>query len=136
MLKTTVRLQELQEQHYPVLPVYVCFGVYYCVAIGIIYYFCQGRQGNLYSSLISNCLGVFYIWGQRHMDPTQLSPVSKGLNIKSSVPARLEDTVLSLGLPRNNPGSLLCETLANECEAKMSQPLYLPNDCVLEKRHR
>ena len=34
---------------------------------------------------------------------------------------------------QNNPGSLLCETLANECEAKMSQPLYLPNDCVLEK---
>ena len=28
MLKTTVRLQELQEQHYPVLPVYACFSVY------------------------------------------------------------------------------------------------------------
>ena len=93
MLKTTVRLQELQEQHDPVLPVHVCFSVYYCVAIGIIYYFCQGRQGNLYSSLISNCLGVFYMWGQRYMDPTQLSPVSKGLNIKSSVPAR---TILDL----------------------------------------
>ena len=83
----------LQEQHYPVLPVYMVFGEYqftgvfafttYC-AMGIIYQFCEGSTRRFpYSCVISNCLGIFHIDGQtsseRCFEPSQAQRITSEL---------------------------------------------------------
>ena len=78
---------------------------------------------NSYSFSISNCLGIFYVYSQKHTGLTCFSSLSEGLDIHSGSPisTRLEDDVQHRALvePGSNLGLCLYKTqLMNECQGE------------------